>query len=189
MRHKYQTRAIVLGRSPLGEANALITLLTSDLGLVRVRAQGIRKSSAKLASALATFSESELVLVKGSEGWRATGAVLAEQWHRRFTRPARLRAGRIVNLLLRLAPSESADTALFPILHGFFNVIATTDESAHDAAECLAALRLLSSLGLDAGEVPGATLSQYEPDILSQITGARAHFITRINRGIEASGL
>lgn len=189
MRHNYQTRGIVLSRSPLGEANALITLLTPDLGLVRARAQGIRKPSAKLAPALATFAESELVLVKGAEGWRITGAVLVEQWQTCFTRGARLRAGRVASLLLRLVPGDSADEQPFPILAGFFNALATSDESVHDAAECLAALRLLAALGLDAGAVPGVALSHYDSHILSEVALTRSQFITRINRGLEASGL
>jgi len=51
MRHKYETRGIVLSRSPLGEANAFVTLLTPELGLVRARAQGVRRSGAKLSAA------------------------------------------------------------------------------------------------------------------------------------------
>ncbi|KKW40597.1 MAG: repair protein RecO protein [Parcubacteria group bacterium GW2011_GWB1_55_9] len=60
MRHKYETRGIVLSRTPLGEANALITLLTPDLGFVHARAQGLRRPGAKLAAALATFAGREL---------------------------------------------------------------------------------------------------------------------------------
>ncbi|MDE1919605.1 MAG: recombination protein O N-terminal domain-containing protein, partial [Patescibacteria group bacterium] len=80
MRHKYETRGIVLSRAPAGETNALVTLLTPGLGIVRARAQGLRRSGAKLAAALATFAESEVVLVRGREGWRVTGAVLEENW-------------------------------------------------------------------------------------------------------------
>mgnify|MGYP001567250827 CR=1 FL=1 len=76
MRYKYETRGIVLSRAPSGEANAFITLITPELGLVRARAQGVRKPGAKLAAALATFAESSLVLVRGKEDWRIAGAVL-----------------------------------------------------------------------------------------------------------------
>ena len=48
---------MVLSRAPKGEANASIVLLTQDIGLVRARAQGVRRSGAKLAAALATFAE------------------------------------------------------------------------------------------------------------------------------------
>ncbi len=189
MRHNYHTRGIVLARTPLGEANALITLLTHDLGLVRARAQGLRKSSAKLAPALSTFAESDIVLVKGREGWRATGAISAELWHRRLTRPARLRAGRVAGLLLRLVPGEATDAILFSIFSGFLVSLTTEDEGMHDAAECLAALRILGALGFDAGVVPGRTPAHYEPEVLQDVARGRSSFVARINHGIEASGL
>src|SRR3989338_714111 len=78
MRHKYETRGIVLSRSPVGEAIPFVTLLTPELGLVRALAQSIRKPNAKLASALTTFAESSVVLVRGRDGWRLSGAVLEE---------------------------------------------------------------------------------------------------------------
>src|SRR3989338_9216530 len=96
MRHKYETRGIVLSRSSLGEANAFITLLTPELGLVRARAQGLRRSGAKLAAALPTLAESSVVLVRGRDGWRLAGAVLEENWFARIQRAAaRARAARV----------------------------------------------------------------------------------------------
>ena len=80
MRHKYETRGIVLSRSPVGEASSFVTLLTSELGLVRALAQSVRRPGAKLAPALATLAESSVVLVRGKEGWRLAGAVLEESW-------------------------------------------------------------------------------------------------------------
>src|SRR5487761_2292548 len=121
MRHKYETRGIVLARSPLGEANAFVTVLTPELGLVRARAQGVRKSGAKLAAALATFAESSLVLVRGKEGWRVAGAVLEENWFMRIERAAaRAAAARVSGLLTRLVAGEAHDPALYPVMKGFF---------------------------------------------------------------------
>src|SRR5580692_963366 len=108
MRHKYATTGIILSRTPIGEASAFITLLTPDLGLVRARAQSIRKPGAKLAAALQTFSESDVILVRGKDGWRLSGAVLARSWFTELNAPARLRAGRITNLVLRLVHGESS---------------------------------------------------------------------------------
>src|SRR3989344_4896688 len=116
MRHKYETRCIVLSRSPLGEANSFVTLLTSDLGLVRARAQGLRKSGAKLASALTTFAENDVVLVHGKESWRVAGAVLEENWFARFgSAESRERAGRVCSLILRLVAGGAHDPELFPL--------------------------------------------------------------------------
>lgn len=188
MRHKYETRGIVLARAPAGEANALITILTLELGIVRARAQGARAPGAKLAAALATFAESELVLVRGREVWRVAGAVLEKNWFKRIPRAARERAARVVGLLLRLAAGEASDAKMFPIVRGFFEALAVLPKKTHDATEILAALRLLAALGLDAGTIPGGT-HDFNPSTLAAIAADRASFVTRINRGIKASGL
>lgn len=189
MRHRYETRAIVLSRAPVGEAHMFITLITPNLGLVRARAQGLRRSGAKLAAALATFVESDVILVRGKEGWRITGAVSRENWFVRLQHPApRKRAARISHLLLRLVAGEAHDPTLFPILAGFFEALAFLPEDTHDAAEVLAALRVLAALGLDTGDLPGE-VSLFTPAVLSTVAQQRSNYIVRINRGIGASGL
>lgn len=179
----------MLSRSPLGEANAFVTLLTPELGLVRVRAQGVRMPSAKLASALATFAESSLVLVRGREGWRLAGAVLEENWFKRLGHSdARRRAARVSGLLLRLVAGEAHDPSLFPIMRGFFKALAELPESVYEAVEMLAALRVVAALGFDSGEIPGEAMLFTEPVLTAMVEG-RTGYIARINHGIAASGL
>lgn len=189
MRHKYETRGIVLSRTPLGEANVLITLLTPELGLVRARAQGLRKSGAKLSAALTTFAESDVVLVRGKESWRVAGAVLIENWFMRLGRAeARTRAARVCGLLLRLIAGEMHDPGPLPILRGFFNALTTLSEETHEAVEILAVLRILATLGLDEGEIPGKASTFTQP-LLAEVLKNRTKYISRINHGLNASGL
>lgn len=188
MRPKYSTRGIVLARAPLAEASALLYVLTADFGLVRARAQGVRKPGAKLASAVQTFRESEVMLVRGKDGWRLSGANLVDNRLAVLQPGARNRAGRIAQLTLRLVHGETNDPALFDVFMGFLEALPTLDETEADAAECLVALRLLRTLGLDAGEVPGGE-SSYEKAVLDEATLLRNTLILRINRGIGASGL
>lgn len=189
MRHKYDTRGIVLGHAGAGEANAHVLVLTGDLGLVRARAQGVRRSGAKLAAALQTFAESDLVLIRGKEGWRLSGAVLGENWFARLARGnARERAGRTAHLLLRLVAGEAPEAELYPLLRGYFEALATLPEESHDAAEIRAALALLAALGFDAGErlAPGEL---FGPEELARVQGARGAYIARVNQDLAASGL
>lgn len=189
MRHKYDTQGITLARTHTGEAHTLVTVLTNDLGLVRARAQSVRKPGAKLASGLTTFTESALVLVQGKEGWRLTGAVLDENWFGRLeTREARTRAADVVGLLLRLVPGEAQDTELFTLVRGFFSALTEHPIELHEAVEILAVLRMLSILGLDTGAIPG-TLDEYPSELLGDIGRVRAHYVARVNEGIAASGL
>lgn len=189
MRHRYETRGIVLARTSAGEANAFVTLITPGLGLVRARAQGVRRQGAKLAAALATFTESTLVLVRGKEDWRIAGAVLEENWFKRMERPeTRAVAARVSGLLLRLVAGEAHNPALFPIMKSFFEALSTIPENTYESAEVLSALRLLAALGLDAGEIPGGA-SEFTPPVFNEIMDSRTVYIARINSGIAASGL
>lgn len=189
MRHKYETHGIVLSRSPVGEASSFLTVLTPELGLVRAFAQSVRKPGAKLSSALATFAESQLVLVRGRDGWRLSGAILRENWFQRIPGDtARSRASRVSGLLLRLVAGEAHDPKLFPIMRGFFEALAELSEDTHEAVEMLAALRVLAMLGLDAGPIPAGPY-EFSTSILAEISQRRASYIARINRGIAASGL
>ncbi len=189
MRHKYETRAIVLSRSPVGEASTFIVLLTNELGLVRTLSQGVRKSGAKLAHALTTFAESDIVLVRGKDGWRLAGAILSENWFARLGRASpRERAGRICSLLLRLVAGEVSDQKLFPIIRGFFDALSTLKDEMHEASEILTALRILAVLGFDDGGIRGIP-SDFTQPLLAEILKNRISYIARINNGINASGL
>lgn len=189
MRHKYETRCIVLSRSPLGEANAFVTLLTPDLGLVRAQAQGIRKPGAKLAAAFTTFAESDVVLVRGKDSWRVAGAVLVGNWSRQMSlAETRSRAVRISGLLLRLVAGEAYDPELFAIIREFFQALASFPEEMNESAEILAALRILAALGFDKGGIPEYK-SAFTQLSLNEILKNRTSYISRINHGIEASGL
>ena len=188
MRPRYHTEAIVLGRTPHGEASASLSLLTPEFGLVRARAQGIRSSGAKLAPALQTLALADVILVRGKETWRLSGALIGERYAATLSPSSKARAGRIARLLLRLMQGESSDHAPFFILKGFLEALPSLPDAEADAAECLAALRLLQTLGLDAGDLPGDDYD-FSADVLQAIEVGKRTYVTRVNRGIEASGL
>jgi hypothetical protein len=216
MRHKYDTPAIVLSRTPLAEASALITLLTAEVGLVRARAQGVRKPGAKMAGALQTLVECDVLLLRGNQGWRLAGALHTTDWFSKLQEsPARKRAGRIAHLMLRLVHEESSESSavLYSIFLEFVSALSriselcfvgasnasgasdasnaneANQESFADAAECLAALRILHALGVDAGTIPGESHSDFASDTLQEVIQNRPDILLRINRGIAASGL
>jgi recombinational DNA repair protein (RecF pathway) len=140
MRHKYSTRGVVLARTPLREAGATVTLVTEEFGLVRARAEGLRKPGAKLAHALQALDECSVTLVRGKEGWRLSGALLEKNWFTELSRSARLRVARVVSLFLRVAPGDEQGSVLYGIFHTFLEALPGASEELQDAAECIAAL-------------------------------------------------
>lgn len=189
MRHKYATEAIVLGRAPYGEASATVTLITKELGLVRARAQGVRKPGAKLASALQTFSGSDVVLVRGKEGWRLAGAILAHNYNEALSAGGRTCAGRIAHLMLRTLSGDTSDPEAYALFEELLHILPELSGEEEENVEILAALYLLKSLGLEAGEaIPNAD-GRYGESAREYAQQNRKDLIVRINRGIEASGL
>ena len=189
MRHKYDTRGIVFGRTSAGETNALVSILTKEFGLVRARAQGLRRPGAKLASALTTLSESDIALVRGKEGWRLTGAVQVRPWFRELPdADARERAGRVMALIARLVAGEAPEEALYPVYLAYLEALARAPIGARDSAEVLAALYVLAALGLDDLPIPTPPML-FADDVLARAAKDRSGYVARVNRGIAASGL
>ncbi len=62
---RFTTQGIVLTRTDYGEADRILSFLTSDHGKVRAIAKGVRKSKSKLAGGIELFSLSDLTLIVG----------------------------------------------------------------------------------------------------------------------------
>jgi hypothetical protein len=148
----------------------------------------VRKAGAKLSCAVQTLVESDVILVRGKEGWRLSGALISYNWFGGLTKDNRTRAGRVAHFLLRMVHGETNDTELFSILKSFLEVLTRVRETEADSAEHVVVLRLLHELGLDAGS-PLGSYEDYSDSVLSEVMQDKRSFITRINRGISASGL
>lgn len=59
------TSGIVVGRTNFGEADRLLTVVTSDQGKLRLIARGVRKAGAKLAGSIELFNVSEITYILG----------------------------------------------------------------------------------------------------------------------------
>ncbi len=70
-----KTRGIVIRKANFGEADRILTILTSDRGKIRVVAKGVRRTKAKLAGWLDMFADNELELAEGRNLDIVTAAV------------------------------------------------------------------------------------------------------------------
>ena len=61
----YQTEAVVIKRTKLGEADRILTLYTPDYGKVRAVAKGSRRTNSKLGGHVELLTHSSLLLAKG----------------------------------------------------------------------------------------------------------------------------
>jgi len=59
------TQGIILTRTNFGEADRIVTIITSDQGKIRGLAKGVRKVKSKLAGGIELFSVSDISFIKG----------------------------------------------------------------------------------------------------------------------------
>lgn len=59
------TKGIILGRINYGEADRILTVLSSEEGKIRLMARGVRKAKSKLAGSIELFSVSNFSLARG----------------------------------------------------------------------------------------------------------------------------
>lgn len=110
----FHTDAIVLHAYPTNEANKTIVLFTRELGVVRARAQGIRKSGAKLGAHVVEYSIIRADLVKGRGQWRMTTAKVVKNPSMEHVTAEHKRAYvRMLGLVERFLGDESPQAELF----------------------------------------------------------------------------
>ena len=100
------SEGIVLGKRTVGEANTLVSILTRDHGLVRAKATSTRAESSKLRYGLEALSLARFSFVQGRYEWKLTGVEAISRELLPPTLAARVAAGRIAKLLLRLVQGQ-----------------------------------------------------------------------------------
>lgn len=187
MQHKYRTEVLVLARHPVKEHDASVVLATPDFGIIRARTAGLRKPGSKMAAGLQTLMESNIALIRAKDGWRLAGALPLRDWSKELSFESRKRFARVSELMQRLS-GEEPEPRLYEEARSFADALSKLPEEEQDAAECLAALRVLHILGHDAGDMPGE-FCDYGTEALEAVGKERKGYISRINNGIIASGL
>jgi DNA repair protein RecO (recombination protein O) len=76
----YQTEAITIKKTKLGEADRILTFYTPDLGKVQAVAKGVRKPGAKLAGHLELLTYSNILLTRGRNLDTITGCQAIESF-------------------------------------------------------------------------------------------------------------
>lgn len=118
MSRTYKATGINLKSMPLGEADRLVTILTRELGLIRVVAPGARKQNSKLAARSGLFVVNELLLAKGRSLDKITQAETLESYPGLSKQLSKLAASQyLAELTLCYALSEQPQEELFAVLN------------------------------------------------------------------------
>ena len=194
--YRYQTRALILGSTPIGEANRFIDMLSEDFGRIRAMARSVREERSKLRYSLQEFSISDISLVRGKEIWRIVGAEARSNFHgelkeRRSETDVMLR---LLLLLRRLVHGEEESGELFKVVSDTLLFLENNSLSKEDENnfECLVVLRVLYNLGYvakDNNNIEFLETSHMDTRLMLQMSRVRPKMIIQINNALQESQL
>lgn len=149
MSHRlHHTEGLILARRNYGEANVFYQILTPNLGLINVGAQGVRYLKSKLRSQLKDLDYVSLTLVRGREMWRLAGAEAGGRLEAVLTQPEKRRVwARVASLVRRLMPGEQGQPELFSDLCSGLEALGEAGPDKLASGELILVLRLLHILG------------------------------------------
>jgi len=192
--HIYQTEGLILGSTPVGEANKLFFILTEEFGFIVAVAQGIRELKSKLRYSLQDLSYGRIDLVRGKEIWRITNAEPVNGYHKILSDSDKTRfITRILSLLRRLLHGEEQNQDLYNTLKSIFSFLEKEECSTEDLSnlEIMSNLKILYHLGYFEGSGMFSTIIAMPPsrDVFELVVPIRKHALAEINESLRESHL
>lgn len=182
----------MLGKRGVGEANTLVSLLSDDLGLVRVSARSARLAKSKLRYGLEPLTSGRFSLVRGKFEWKLVGVQDLSRTHLADSPMRRRAVGRIARLLTRLIPGEESVPELYATVSEGLRYLAHSDDEQAEHIECMLVLRILSHLGYlpQTAEIrPFLEQDFFSLELAAQAARSRSLLIRTINESLGATGL
>lgn len=148
MSHRiYTTDSIVL-KVFKSDNSAYYLILTKELGLIRARAQGVRKIDSKLRFGLQEYSFSKISFVLGKNGWRITGALPFKNFYLEAINQRQKKIiANISAVVIRLLQGEESNPILFECVLNGLDIINKSDDENIFYFEILTMVRILFILG------------------------------------------
>ncbi len=190
--HIYTTEGIILKRAPFGEANLLLYILTSELGLIIASARSARVSASKLRPALQEYAHVSVSCVKGKGGWKVTNVASIENYFFESPEHTHKVMAQIVTLLIKMMPGEESHPAVFSLVKSAFTEIKSIKKEDLESFEMLVVLRIMFELGYVAKNSEIEIFlkdNNWENDILREVSVNRNILLMVVNKAIKESQL
>ena len=203
--HIYTTDGIILKRTPFGEANVLLHILTEDLGLIMASARAARLSVSKLRPALQEYALVSLSCIKGKNGWKVTNVVEKGSFYFEYPEYTHQVVAQIGTLLLKMISGEAPHPEIFQTVLTSFEFLKSLLEKDVANFEILVVLRILHQLGYVAsgGETKlqhtqGSPMyveiflndaTEWNNELLEKVEKSKSTLVGLINKGLKESHL
>ncbi len=191
---KHHTRGIILSSKADGDYDRVAYIFTQDFGLLRAKAQGVRRLGSKIASGVQDFSHGEYSLVHGKSGWRLVSA-RAEGNIFEDLRGEKAKLEVVAKLFLlikKMMGEEEPNNELFLVVINFIGMVRSVDLYTLPGLECLVILKVLYHLGYMNNDpefsLPLASVVISEEEV-KRVLPKRSFLISVINDALRASHL
>ncbi|MFZ2621457.1 MAG: recombination protein O N-terminal domain-containing protein [Minisyncoccia bacterium] len=191
--HIYTTPGIILKRTPFGEANIMLHVLTRDLGLIIASARSARLSVSKLRSALQEYTYVSLSCIKGKNGWKITNVVENGSFFYEYPEYSHVTMAQVASVLMKMIPGESPHPEIFETIESGFEFLESLREVSTPDFEVLIVLRILYQLGYvvinENTEIFLKNTTEWNELILQKIKENKVKIIGLINKALKESQL
>ncbi len=189
--HIYTTEGIILKRTPFGEANVLLHILTSDLGLIIASARSARLYVSKLRPALQEYANISVSAVKGKGGWKITNAVANGSFY--FDSPvyAHKVLSQIGFVLMQMIQGELPQKELFSVVKNGLQFLKEMEEDLTSEFEVLMVIRVLDKLGYVVKDENTSIFlgENWDKEVLLSTKENKIVLVGIINKALKASHL
>lgn len=189
--HIYTTEGIILKRTPFGEANVLLHVLTEDMGLILASARSARLYVSKLRPALQEYVNVSISCVKGKGGWKITNAVSKGSYYFDCPKYTHKVMSQVTFVLLQMIQGETPQKELFGIVKNSFEFLKNIKEELVSEFEVLTILRILNELGYVVKDslTQDFLTEEWNETILQKVKENKKEIVGVINKALRASHL
>lgn len=191
--HIYTTDGIILKRTTFGEANVLLYILTSDLGLIIASARSARLAVSKLRPALQEYALVSISCIKGKNGWKVTNVVEMSNFYFDSKSYQNKIISQVSFMLLKMIPGESPQKEIFQTIKSGFDFLLSLKEDEVKSLEVLLVFRVLHQLGYVGHDHNTDNLlkntKNWDKSILEELNKNKKNVILLINKALKESHL
>lgn len=143
-----KTTGVVLKRKTVKEGDAIISVLTSDMGVICAFVKGAKNYKNRNSQGSNPFCYSEFVLSPGRDMYRVNSCLLLESFYNLSTNIERIAYATYIADLVDFTVKENVgDERILPFVLNTFFLLANSDKNLR-LIKCVFELRLLCLIGL-----------------------------------------
>ncbi len=178
-------------RTPFGEANILVHVLTADLGLIMASARSARLYVSKLRPALQEHAYVSVSCVKGKGGWKITNVVSKGSFYFGYPIHTHKVMSQITFVIMQMIQGETPQKEVFEIIKNGLEFLKGVSEENISSFETLVVLRILNELGYVVKDSTTETLlnNDWNEELLSRVKENKIAVVGIINKALKASHL